>query len=161
MHQIAPNFADSTRVWIYQSNRPFSDTEADIIGQQLRHFANSWAAHGASLAAFGEVYANQFIILGVDESRAGASGCSIDKSTHFIEALERAHHIDLFDRMTFAWLDENTEVKTATASVFAELYKKGTLTPETMVFDNLVPTLGDLRKNWQKPITQSWHKRFV
>ena len=160
MLAIAPKFVDSTRVWIYQSDRQLTTSEAGQIGELLTNFVNSWSAHGSALVAFGEVYAQRFIILGVDELRAGASGCSIDKSTHFVESLEVAFGIGLFDRMTFAWLDADG-IQTAPANVFTEKYRAGTLTPETVVFDNLVPTLGELRNGWQKPLAESWHKRFV
>lgn len=160
MLAIAPKFVDSTRVWIYQSDRQLTASEAGQIGELLAKFVNSWSAHGSALVAFGEVYAQRFIILGVDELRAGASGCSIDKSTHFVESLELSFGIGLFDRMTFAWLDADG-IQTASAHVFTEKYRAGTLTPETVVFDNLVPTLGELRNGWQKPLAESWHKRFV
>jgi len=45
----------------------------------------SWTAHNNQLKAKGEIRYNRFLILIVDESQAGASGCSIDKSVPFYE----------------------------------------------------------------------------
>jgi hypothetical protein len=48
------------------------------------NFCIQWTAHGANLKAYGEVRHHRFIVMIVDETAAGASGCSIDKSIHFI-----------------------------------------------------------------------------
>ncbi|MEZ4956316.1 MAG: hypothetical protein R2825_22350 [Saprospiraceae bacterium] len=53
------------------------------------------------------------------------------------------------------------EVKTATSEEFAMLYKMGEINDETLVFDNLVKTKGELEEKWLKPLNESWHKRFV
>ena len=96
----------------------------------------------------------------VDESLAGASGCSIDKSVHFIKQIEQHYGVDLFDRMTFTYKDGET-VKSAPRMEFAELYKMGKINDATLVFDNLVKTKGDFTSNWVKPLGESWHKRMV
>ena len=154
------NLPLSTRVWIYQSTRPFSDQEIPQLKTDLQQFAKGWISHNRQLRAYADVVYNQFLILMVDESMADASGCSIDKSVHFMQQLGQAYDTDLFDRMTFAWKDGNL-VRTASSSEFAELYKKGEISDKTLVFDNLVKTKGELEEKWLKPLNESWHRRFV
>ncbi len=150
----------STRVWIYQSNRTFNGSELPQLKEQVNSFAKSWASHNRQLRAHGDVLYGRFLVLMVDESNAGASGCSIDSSVHFMQQLEQEYGIDLFDRMTFAWKD-GEEVKTASSNEFPNLYRSGTITDSTLVFDNLVKTKGELEEKWLKPLNESWHRRFV
>ncbi|MEM8524272.1 MAG: hypothetical protein AAGG68_06500 [Bacteroidota bacterium] len=151
---------DTSRVWIYQSNRPFTDKELLEVRQYLQQFATQWVSHNRALRAFAEVYHNQFIVLIVDESQAGASGCSIDASVHFLQQLQAKFDVNLFDRMTFAY-QENGEVKTAHRSEFKQLYQAGKISDETLVFDNLVNTKGAFEKQWVKPLGESWHRKMV
>ncbi len=152
---------DHSRVWIYQSDRPFEEKEQIVLQSQLNAFVQDWSAHGSALTAVGEVVANQFIILAVDEKTAGASGCSIDKSVHFMQSLENQYVVHLFDRLNFTFLDAQNTVKMASSSDFKRLHTEGVLSDTTLVFDNLIKTVGELRTTWLKPLASSWHKRFV
>lgn len=150
----------STRVWIYQSNKPFRAEDVPRLKEYVDRFAQNWVSHNRQLRAHGDVFHNQFIVLMVDESQADASGCSIDKSVYFLKQIENTYGVDLFDRMTFAWLDGDT-VCTAGSEEFARLYREGHISDDTLVFDNLVKTKGELEEKWLKPLNESWHKRFV
>jgi len=154
------HFPSDTRVWVYQSNKQFSSEIVPRLKQVVDQFAQNWVSHNRQLRAHGDVLYDRFIILAVDETQADASGCSIDKSVHFLKQLENELGVDLFDRMTFAW-KEGDEVKTADQAAFSSLYQAGEITPNTLVFDNLVKTKGELEEKWLKPLNQSWHKRFV
>lgn len=151
---------DTSRVWIYQSSRPFAADELPILRRHIEQFVESWVSHNRQLRAFGDVFHEQFIVLMVDESMAGASGCSIDKSVYFLKQIEQAYGVDLFDRMTFAYKEGDT-MRTAPREEFAALYKQGKISDETVVFDNLVNNKGDFDQNWLKPLAKSWHKRMV
>ena len=154
------SLADTSRVWIYQAARPFTDAELQEAQKYLEQFAQQWVSHNRALKAFAKVFHQQFIVLIVDESQAGASGCSIDSSVKFLQKLSAHFDIDFFDRMTFAY-KEGAFVKTAPRTEFATLYKTGQLTEETLVFDNLVTTKADFEAAWIKPLGKSWHKRMV
>ncbi|MEL6863899.1 MAG: hypothetical protein AAFP19_05745 [Bacteroidota bacterium] len=151
---------DTTRVWIYQSNRPFTDKELPTLRQHLAQFTTQWVSHSQQLRAFGEVYHQRFIVLMVDESQAGASGCSIDSSVHFIKAIEQHYSTNLFDRMNFAY-QEDGEVRMASREEFARLYQEGKISDETLVFDNLVKNKGEFEQQWLRPLAESWHARMV
>ncbi len=151
---------DTSRLWIYQSDRELNEVEIEQINQQLNHFVTQWVSHTMSLRAFGQVFRNRFIVLMVDESMAGASGCSIDSSVHFVRSLEGQYGLQLFDRLNFAY-EDNGEVRTAAKPQFAELYATGEIDDQTLVFDNLIKTKGDFIRSWKKPLADSWHKRFV
>lgn len=154
------NLPDTSRVWIYQAQQAFSAELSAEIQQQVQAFAQQWVSHNRALRASGEVLYDQFIVLMVDESQAGASGCSIDKSVHFMQALEAKYGINLFDRMTFTYKDGD-QVMTAPREQFARLYAEGKINDETLVFDNLIKTKGEFSNKWIKSLGHSWHKRMV
>src|SRR3954466_6970271 len=98
-------FSQHSRVWIYQADKKLTGEVVQQIQQELDKFTTGWTAHNNQLKAKGEVRYNRFLILIVDESQAGASGCSIDKSVHFMQQIEQAFGINLFDRFNLAYRD--------------------------------------------------------
>ncbi|MEO1627412.1 MAG: hypothetical protein AAFV25_19830 [Bacteroidota bacterium] len=154
------SLSPQSRVWIYQSKRPFTDEELLEVNQHLDRFATQWVSHSLQLKAFGGVFHKHFIVLMVDESQASASGCSIDSSVRFIKELGHHFGLDLFDRMTFAYR-EGEQVKLVGRDDFAKLYEQQQINDETLVFDHLVKTKEEFDSQWVKPLKDSWHKRMV
>nr|MBC7612229.1 ABC transporter ATPase [Pseudopedobacter sp.] len=147
-----------SRVWVYQSNRVLSAEETETINNALINFIKSWTAHNQQLKAAFEIKYHRFLVLIVDETQAGASGCSIDKSVHLMKELQQQFHIDLFDRFNIAYkLDE--EVKSAPKEAFEELIKTGAINANTIVFNNLVPDYGQYLEKWEVPLKDSWHAK--
>ncbi len=153
-------FAPESRVWVYTTNRPLADTEVFSAQQSLDAFTRQWTAHNQALLAKAEVFQNQFVILMVDETRAGASGCSIDKSVHFLEGLGQELGVDFFERMRFAWV-ENAEMRSADRAEFAAQVGNGRISDETLVVNTLAQTKRDLEEKWLLPFGKSWHRRLV
>ncbi len=149
----------TSRVWVYQSSRPFEEKDIPGLKAKIDAFARSWVSHNRQLRAVGDVLHHRFIVLIVDESQADASGCSIDKSVYFLKQLQGEYEVDLFDRMVFSYL-EGEEVVTVPRDIFAQRYQGGQINDETLVFDTLVNTLGDFQHSWVKPLGQSWHRRM-
>jgi len=160
MYVEAEKLSADSRVWIYQANREFSQEEISSIGELTREFLAGWTAHNNALNAGFEIRYNRFLILMVDEKSAGASGCSIDKSVHFIKSLEKKFGIDFFDRMSFAY-KMNDAVETVRQSEFEKLYSKGTLNTDSIVFNNLIETKAQLATGWEIPLKNSWHVSYL
>jgi len=97
-----------------------------------------------------------FIILTVDESQAGVTGCSIDSSVRLIKEIESEYHVDLFNRFNIAYRVDD-EVKVQGKEDFETLVNIKQVTPETIVFNNMVQTLADLDAKWEVPFKNSWH----
>lgn len=150
----------TSRVWTYQSDRLFTAEELPKIETQIQQFARSWVSHSNQLQAFAEIRYDRFVVLMVDESRAGASGCSIDSSVRFMQQLGQEYGVDFFNRMLFAY-QKGGEVFSVPRMEFVALYKAGKINDDTLVFDTLVKTKGDLDTKWLKPLGESWHKRMV
>lgn len=150
------HFSENSRVWIYQSDKKLTDTETAQLTDLLHQFTTAWTAHNHQLKAKGEVRYNRFIILVVDESQAGASGCSIDKSVHFIKDLEKHFQINLLDRFNLAYKC-GEEVLSAPRAEFEQLLKNGAINSETIVYNNMVQHLNELQTKWEVPFKESWH----
>ncbi|MDB5136708.1 MAG: transporter ATPase [Mucilaginibacter sp.] len=152
-------FSEQSRVWIYQSDKELSDVQVEQILDHLNNFAAEWTAHNHQLKAKAEIRYNRFLILIVDESQAGASGCSIDKSVNFMKKLEQQFDIKLFDRFNFAYR-EGEQVLSAPRHQFEELLKTKKINSETIVFNNLVHDLQQLETKWEVPFKDSWHQQL-
>jgi hypothetical protein len=149
-------FSQQSRVWIYQADKKLTDQEALLIQQELDKFATGWTAHNNQLKAKGEVRYNRFLILVVDESQAGASGCSIDKSVHFMKQIEQHFNINLFDRFNLAYR-EGEEILSLPRHAFEDMLKQGKINTETIVYNNMVQNLTELESKWEVPFKNSWH----
>ncbi len=150
--------SENSRVWIYQSDRPFTIEEEQAIQKILNDFTTEWQAHGHALAALAEIYHHQFIVLSVDEQIAGATGCSIDKSVHLMKELESKFNINLFDRFRMAY-KSGDDIINCSREEFEERIKEGIVNAQTLVFNNMISTRRELESSWNIPLVESWHAK--
>ena len=75
-----------------------------------------------------------------------------------MKSLEKEFNISLFDRFNIAYRDGDT-IRSVGRFEFEDLIKQGKVDTETIVFNNLVPTLKDLDNQWEVPFKNSWHKQ--
>jgi len=150
------NISENSRIWIYQSDRPFTPEEEQAVSDKLRTFTDQWKAHGAELLTEAAILYNRFIILAVNEEQAQASGCSIDSSTKLIKSLEQEYGVDLFNRFNMAYRDGN-EIISCSRADFEKLIEEKRITSDTIVFNNMVKTVGELKTKWEIPFKDSWH----
>ena len=154
-HLIPSTFSDSSRVWIYQSNRIFTLSEALTIEKILEDFTADWKSHGTPVKGFGTLFFGQFIILMADEEVTGVSGCSTDSSVRLIKALEEEYKVSMFDRMNLAFcINEKVQLLPFTQLEYA--VEKSFIDKETLFFDNTVLTKADFLKRWITPLKTSW-----
>ncbi|MDR9448210.1 MAG: ABC transporter ATPase [Psychroflexus sp.] len=151
---------DDARIWVYQCNRTFTKEEANELKIRLADFLDEWTAHGSSLKAAFDIPYNRFIVIGLDQSQTGASGCSIDASVHFIQELEKTYNVDLLDRMNVTY-KQGDYLAYKDLKEFKNLVKNKGVSPKTIVFNNLVNNKADYRENWEVPLEESWHARFL
>ncbi|HEX8515652.1 MAG TPA: ABC transporter ATPase [Bacteroidia bacterium] len=148
------------RVWVYQSNKALSADEVMAIREAGEKFISGWSAHGAALRASFDILYDRFVVIGVDEKQALASGCSIDKSVHFIKDLEQKLKLDFFDRMQVAYKDAN-DILACSLNEFEKLAKDNKVNEETIVFNNMVSSKTAFDKEWEVPLKQSWQSRVL
>jgi hypothetical protein len=153
------NLPEESRIWIYQSNRKFTDEEFAEIETAVRQFVEGWAAHGIGLEASYQLKYNRFIILAVNQDTQPASGCSIDDSVRFIQDLEQKYGVDLLDKMNVTFRN-GEHIAHKTLADFKKMAKEKAVSENTIVFNNLVNTVGEWNDFWEIPAAESWHSRF-
>lgn len=138
---VFPELSPESRVWIYTSERPFTDEERSFINQETDKFIRQWAAHGNQLFGDFTILENRFLVLCVDENKVAASGCSIDTSVHFIKSIGDKLNINFFDRMLF-YAEDGDRIKSLR-------YHDIKANPANIIFNSLVSTNQDLSSNWK------------
>lgn len=151
---------NTARVWVYQANRTLTETEITKISEKLVAFVTNWKRHGDDLKASFKIQYEQFVVLAVDESFNNVSGCSIDASVNAIKQLQQEFDIDLLNKMNVAFKDGDN-INTVSMQQFKEFAKEDKITQDTLVFNNMVNSKGELATNWEVPANQSWHARFL
>ncbi|WP_158995612.1 ABC transporter ATPase [Mucilaginibacter sp. L196] len=149
-------FSQNSRVWVYQSDKQLNDADVIKLQIMLDNFTIGWTAHNNQLKAKAEIRYNRFIVLIVDESQAGASGCSIDKSVRFMKDIEQELGINLFDRFNLAYRS-GEQILSVPRHTFEGLISNKTIDANTTVFNNMVQNLTELETKWEVPFKDSWH----
>ena len=150
----------NSRVWVYQSNREFTQEEIEFISAKALLFIDNWTRHGDDLKGSFTIKYNQFLVLAVDENFNDVSGCSIDASVRFVQELEKELELDLMNKMNVSFKDGDN-INIVKLPEFQNFAKEQKITAETVVFNNMVNTKEDFETKWEVPANQSWHARFL
>lgn len=159
MVQIANNLPETSRVWVYQSNRAFTNSELEELNNELSQFNADWQAHGTNLNSAIEVYYDQFVVVFVDESGQEATGCSIDKSVGLMKSLEQKYGVDMLDRMNLTY-KEGDSIQNIKMAEFQGKAQSGEFNSEMTVFNNLVTSKAEFISKWETEAKNSWHNNL-
>ena len=151
---------ENSRIWIYQADRSFTPEELAEIRVEINTFLKNWTAHGSNLQAGYELRYKRFIVIGLDQSQAAASGCSIDASVHFIQHLEKKYKVMLLDKMNVSY-KQGEFIAYKSLGDFKKMAKQKAVSKNTIVFNNLVNTKMEYEEHWEVPASESWHARFM
>ena len=159
-HLLPEDFNDNSRVWIYQSSRLFSLSEALHIEDMLNDLVANWKSHGTPIKAYANLFFGQFIILMADETATGVSGCSIDSSVRVIQQIEKDFKVEMFNWQNLAFVVKD-KVQIIPRQQFSYALENNFITPDTLFFNNVVSTKKELEENWLIPIKNSWLKAKI
>lgn len=150
--------SDNSRIWIYQSERKFTEREMEFLTKNLEQFCNSWTVHSKELSASYSIPYSQFIILGINAESEQASGCSIDSSVRFILDVSSQLKADLTNRFGSLILDEK-DLKHFAKEELETALQEGEINLDSIVFNNLITKKSELKDNWQIPLMNSWQAK--
>jgi hypothetical protein len=153
--QLPSGFDSHSKVWIYQSNRLFSLSEALQIEDILNAFTANWKSHGAPVKGFASMFFGQFVVLMADETATTVGGCSTDSSVHIIKEIERLFKVNMFDRQLLAFVRKD-KIELLPLSQLTYAFENKFITPDTIYCNNLVQTKAELESNWLIPVKDSW-----
>ncbi len=152
---IPANFSPASRVWIYQSSRLFSISEAIEIEGMMNDFVAGWHSHGDKVKGYANLFFGQFVIIMADESQSGVSGCSTDSSVRLIKSIEQQFNVDMFNRQNMAFLI-NERIQLLPLAQLNYAFQNGFISMETTYFNNLVLSKQELENKWMIPVKDSW-----
>ena len=154
-HILPTNFDDHSKVWIYQSSRRFAMSEALEMEEMMQEFVEGWNSHGTPVKGYVNLLFGQFVILMADETATGVSGCSTDSSVHLIKKIEQTFKVNMFDRLSLAFVIKD-KIELLPLAQLNYALENNFITADTLYFNNLVSTKKDLVQKWILPAKESW-----
>jgi hypothetical protein len=149
-------FNDNAKVWIYAFDNPLSETDKRTVEDELNQFVSDWNSHGAAVKGKFIIVYNRFVIL-TAKCAAGISGCSIDSSVKAIKRIREKYNLNALDQQLVHYR-EGLEINCVERSRFQELISSGKINEDTLVFNNTIQSLGELRAGlWETKAGKSWH----
>ncbi len=157
---------NDSKLWIFSLRSALASDTLVALRKEIEQFIATWKAHGRPVLGAVAFPYGQFIAVAADPSFSEVSGCSIDALFKSIETICSKFGIELTDPATIYFKDRignGSAVSSLPRDSFAELCSAGSVTPQTVVFNNAVSALAELRAGrWELPFSESWHaKRFT
>ncbi len=150
---------DASRLWVFGVERPLDESERQSFLDAVDQFLATWAAHGVPLTCGRDWRRERFLLVAVDQASEPPSGCSIDAMVGVLKDLERRLRVRVLDN-TPVWFLADGQVRRTSRPEFRRLAEEGVVDPDTVVFDNTVTHLTDVRQGrWDGPARESWHQK--
>ena len=141
--------SDQSRIWIYAAEHKLTNDQENHILKSISDYLQNWEAHKVPLTAGVTILENHFIIIALDETKNGASGCSIDTLQNKIQEIEKELSVSLMNRLNI-FCRIGDEIECTPTLKLAENTNK-----ETLFYDLTIQKKSEL-SNWLKPIEQGW-----
>ncbi len=142
--------AETSKVFIYPSNRKFYKDEFPVFNKKIKNFLDNFER----VDSFFEIKYQRFIIVVISEETP-LSIDQNDKLVGFIISLEDEFEITLLDKVNVCFKQgEYVQLKEITA--FKKLIKNKGVSKKTIVFDNLISIKEEYDNYWEMPAEFSW-----
>jgi hypothetical protein len=155
------NLPDASRVWVFGSDRPLTEDGTTALLKGVEEHLTSWKAHGEPLTVGSQLRDNRFLVIAVDQSSAGATGCSIDGLFRVLQGMEPKIGASLVGGGKVFYRDNHAAVQSATRDQIPALVQSGAITKDTVVFDTTLTDLGAFRAGFEKRAKESWIKPLM
>lgn len=154
-------FPDESRIWVFGAHRGMDEAETASVLAAVDGFLASWKAHGVPLRAARAWCYGRFLIVCADTGVAAPSGCSIDALARVFGDAEARIGVRFLGNEAVWYRDGDGCIRRATRAGFRSLAGNGKVTPGSVVFDNSITSLAQLRKGrWEGPAADRWHAVF-
>jgi hypothetical protein len=154
-HQLS----GEARIWIYQASRPFGQDEKATILQKVQEFLGKWASHGHPLRCSAEILYDQFLVLAVEESFQGATGCAVDASVQLMRVLEQTFQVNLLTRTHIAFRQGEDNFLVPLHQLRDKI-KQGTIAKDMLTFDNTITKKTEIVDKWLVRAGESWLGKY-
>lgn len=147
---------DESRIWVFGSDRPLSDSDAEQLLGEVDRFLGQWRAHGVPLTCARDWRDEHLLTVGVDSTQENASGCSIDGLFRVLQAIERPLTTRLVGGGRVFYRAADGSVQCVERARVPQLASTGAISPDTCVFDTGLTTAGDWRDHFEAPARDGW-----
>ena len=145
---------NQSRIWIYAAEQKLTNEQENHILKAISDHLQNWEAHKVPLTAGVTILENHFIIIALDETKNGASGCSIDTLQNKIQNLEKDLSVSLMNRLNvFYRIDD--KIHCISTIKLAENTNK-----DTLFYDLTIQKKSELH-SYLKPISEGWCREYV
>jgi hypothetical protein len=152
---------DSSRTWVFAADQDLSRSQSSQLLNAVDEFLAGWKAHGSPLTVGRNWRDNRFLTVAVDQSTAGASGCSIDGLFRILKSIEGRVGASLIGSGRIFYRDSKAAIQSVNREDFVKQAAKGEITGNTVVFDPTVTSLGEWRAQFQTDVGHSWHGALI
>ena len=140
---------EESRIWIYAAEHKLTNDQENYILKSISNYLQNWEAHKVPLTAGVTILETHFIVIALDETKNGASGCSIDTLQNKIQNLEKDLSISLLNRLNvFCRIDNEIEC-------IPTLKLADNANQDTLFYDLTIQKKSEL-DSYLKSISEGW-----
>jgi hypothetical protein len=150
---------DNSRVWVFGADNDLGEGATDLMLREVDRFLADWHAHGAPLTSARDWRYKRFLTIAVDQSTAGASGCSLDGLFRSLKALRSRLGASIVTSGLVFYRDKSGHIQSVDREAFTALGDE--ISGKTRVFDPTVTSLGEWRARFELNVEDSWHARLL
>ncbi|MEI6021119.1 MAG: hypothetical protein WCR21_08315 [Bacteroidota bacterium] len=147
------------RVWTYIISRELNPSELQQLQQMGEAFVKSWTAHEVQLHAEFSIFKNRIMLVKVNENIHEASGCSIDKLSHFVKQAEKQFNTELLNRLLVA-LKLDNKIQIVHSSKIKDMLLQGAINENTTVYNTALGHEDELNI-WEQALKNTWLNKYL
>jgi len=148
------NLPEDSRIWLYAAENALTKDQQNYILKVVSEDLKGWNAHQQPLTAGVTILQNHFIVIALDESKNGASGCSIDTLQKTIQKIEKELSIPLMNRLNI-FCEIDGEIVCVPSFKLENIAKA-----DTPFYDLTIQNKSELH-SYFKPINEGWCAHLV
>lgn len=148
---------DNAKIFLYPSSKKFYPDLLSQIQTQVDAFVKEWSIKNEIEASFKIEY-QRFIIIGINPTKPITTSI-IDELVSFVFKLQYEHDTELLDKLNVCF-KQGEYVQYKEVKEFKKLIKNKSVTPNTLVFNNLINTKTELDSDWELPAEDTWYSRM-
>lgn len=148
---------NNAKVFLYPSNKKFYPELLEEINIKVKDFVSEWC-HKNNIDAGFEIKYQRFIIIAINTNQPITTSI-IDELVSFVFKLQLDHDIELLDKLNVCF-KQGEYVQYKDVKEFKKLIKNKSVNKNTIVFDNLINTKGELATDWELPAEDTWYSRM-
>src|SRR5688572_5290964 len=149
------------RLWVFAASDRIAGAHSAGLLAAVDDWLSEWKAHGEPLTCARDWRDDRFLAVGVDQSTAGASGCSIDALFRVLRDVQDSLGTTLIGGGRVFYLDRRGELRTSSRSEFAASAAAGDVDAQTIVYDTSVTSVAAYRAGFECRAGDSWHRELL